>query len=390
MDRVDEAVYLKLAAMLRAVAGRRSFCVSLLRGLPSINPKTPSSCPLHTSRCHKAPSRTEEPLKQWALTVSPFTSVRAHLACNISIAPVDPHAFPEGDRAFIRVHGAGPGQDTSLDPCHVRYDEESRELVITSGKGSGLSVDLTAPIKSNLFITTVGEGHVHISKMECNICKVTTEQGNCTLHAVKGHQVELRSSGGQVTGLGTIHGNVDIVTSGESSVDVKKLQGTKMNVETEHGSVKVKAIYAESSSVSSCTGKIELGHVHGNATVRNVSGDTVIDGSNSFMKVSSHSGHIDIYVGDGGSAQIFSQEGDVCLRVPVTLSARVELCGASVDMSPEVVFHEAENHQAQGQTTVMGYTNEEPLLEQHLKAQTKTGSVRLKTQSWFESLKLRS
>lgn len=27
------------------------------------------------------------------------------------------------------------------------------------------------------------------------------------------------------------------------------------------------------------------------------------------MKVSSHSGHIDIYVGDGGSAQIFSQEG---------------------------------------------------------------------------------
>lgn len=46
--------------------------------------------------------------------------------------------------------------------------------------------------------------------------------------------------------------------------------------------------------------------------------------------------------------------GDVCLRVPVTLSARVELCGASVDMSPEVVFHEAENHQAQGQTTVMG------------------------------------
>lgn len=62
----------------------------------------------------------------------------------------------------------------------------------------------------------------------------------------------------------------------QQSVDVKKLQGTKMNVETEHGSVKVKAIYAESSSVSSCTGKIELGHVHGELTYINILDQRVI------------------------------------------------------------------------------------------------------------------
>lgn len=33
------------------------------------------------------------------------------------------------------------------------------------------------------------------------------------------------------------------------------------------------------------------------------------DGSNSFLKVSSHSGSIDVYVGDGGSADLNSQEG---------------------------------------------------------------------------------
>lgn len=33
------------------------------------------------------------------------------------------------------------------------------------------------------------------------------------------------------------------------------------------------------------------------------------DGSNSFLKVSSHSGDIDVYVGDGGSAKLHSQEG---------------------------------------------------------------------------------
>ena len=39
-----------------------------------------------------------------------------------------------------------------------------------------------------------------------------------------------------------------------------------MNISTEHGPLKVKAIYAESSFVSSCSGRVELGHVHGEQT----------------------------------------------------------------------------------------------------------------------------
>ncbi|KAJ0069693.1 hypothetical protein NL108_012338, partial [Boleophthalmus pectinirostris] len=202
-----------------------------------------------------------------------------------------------------------------------------------------------------LFITTQGRGHVRISKMECDFCKVATQEGNCTLHSVKGHHVEVRSSGGCVTGLGTIHGNVNIISSGESEVDVKKLQGTTMNVSTEHGSLKVKAIYAESSSISSHTGKIELGHVHGELML--MMNSRKVYGSNSFMQVSSHSGDIDLYVGDGGSAHVFSEQGAVCVRVPSSLRAGVELCGASVDISPEVMFHETGKHQAPGQTTVM-------------------------------------
>lgn len=50
------------------------------------------------------------------------------------------------------------------------------------------------------------------------------------------------------------------------AVDVKKLQGNKMNISTERGPLKVKAIYAESSCISSCSGRIELGNVHGEQT----------------------------------------------------------------------------------------------------------------------------
>lgn len=102
------------------------------------------------------------------------------------------------------------------------------------------------------------------------------------------------------------------------------------------------------------------------------------DGSNSFLNISSHSGSIDIYVGDGASAEIHTKEGKregknfsayfllccsliflsyvgaVCVRVPSSLQAAVELSGASVEISPEVVLRRAETNTCEGQTTVTG------------------------------------
>ncbi|KAM9352108.1 protein FAM185A [Symphorus nematophorus] len=361
---------------------------------------TAPRCPLRASRSFSisassgcpVPGEVTPPLKRWALEVSPFSTVRAQLGCSsISVRPLDPHAFPEADRAFITVHGTESGQEVGVDHLHVHYDAQSKELHISAQKvHSSVSIDLAAPLKSNLFITAQGKGNVQVKKMECDICKVQTETGNCLLHSVKGHQVEVKSNGGHVRGAGTIHGNVDIITCGDGAVDVKKLQGTRMNVSTERGPLKVKAIYAQSSCVSSGSGRVELGLVHGNATVKTESGDTVIDGSNSFLKLSSRSGGIDVYVGDGGSAEIHSQEGAVCVRVPSSLRVGVELRGSSVEISPDVALHGVENNTSEGQTTISGYLNGASPVDQWVKAQADRGSVRLKTQSWFESLKLGS
>lgn len=88
-------------------------------------------------------------------------------------------------------------------------------------------------------------------------------------------------------------------------------------------------------------------------------------------------------MGDGGSADIHTQEGkrdvysrflhcflffvvfvppliplshigEVCVRVPSSLKARVELCGASVDVSTDVVLHGEVNSTTEDQTTVTG------------------------------------
>uniref|UniRef100_A0A665TL26 Family with sequence similarity 185 member A n=1 Tax=Echeneis naucrates TaxID=173247 RepID=A0A665TL26_ECHNA len=319
-----------------------------------------------------SPAEGRAALRRWDLPVSPFSTVRAQLTCSISVRSLDPHSFPEADRAFIAVHGGdSEQQQVCLDQLRVHYDDQTEELLISAENlKSSVSIELTAPIKSNLFITTMGEGHVTVKKMECDICKVQTERGNCLLHSVKGHQVTVQSSGGHITCDGTIHGNVDISASGDSAVELKKLQGTKMSISTEHGPLKAKAIYAESSCISSCSGTIQLGHMHGEQTAAPVSFCFAFaDGSNSFLNVSSRSGVIDVYVGD--SAELHSQEGAVSVRVPSTLTAGVELCGAMVEITNKP-------------------SNVASPVDQWVKAQADKGCVTLKTQSWFESLKLGS
>lgn len=357
-------------------------------------------CPLLASRHFSSSDTTKSPthdgvealpLRQWALAVSPFTTVRARLGCNICIRPLDVHTYPEANRALISVRGSDSDQGDCMKHLQVRYDDQNQELLISAENlNSNVTIEMDAPIKANLFITTEGKGNVQVKKMECDICRLQTEKGSCLLHSVKGHQVEVRSHGGHVTGVGTIHGNVDISTKGDSVVDVRKLQGTRMNVSTEHGALKVKAIYAESSCVSSCSGRVELGHVHGNTTVTNNCGDTVVDGSNSFLKVSSVSGSIDVYVGDGGTADLHSQDGAVSVRFPSSLRAGVSLCGAVVDVGSEVPLHEEQKNTTDSQITLTGYMNGDSAVDQWVKARADRGCVKLRTQSWFESLKLGS
>lgn len=157
---MGELVYRRVAEMLWSSAGQRG-CVGLLRCWSfTVNTRTLTTpkCPLHTSRFFsisaplKGPTNEEvnQHVKQWALEVNPFSTVRAQLGCSISVRPLDLHTFPEADRAFITVHGTDTEQEVGLDHLHVHYDAQSKELLISAEKvNSNVSIDLAAPIKSS-------------------------------------------------------------------------------------------------------------------------------------------------------------------------------------------------------------------------------------------------
>lgn len=147
--------------MFRGSSGLRG-CIGLFRW-SSFTVRTETlttpGCPRHAARRFSisAPLRgtthvdDKQPVRQWALHVSPFSTVRARLACSISIRPLDVHSFPEADRAFVTVHAADTEQEeVGVDHLHVHYDNQTQELLISAEKvTSDVSIDVAAPIKSS-------------------------------------------------------------------------------------------------------------------------------------------------------------------------------------------------------------------------------------------------
>ncbi|KAG8142678.1 hypothetical protein E2320_005885, partial [Naja naja] len=200
--------------------------------------KSPHQVGLFTSHANLQDPKTNKLLKEWTLVVTPFGLLKARLPCHITVGPLDPHKYPDSDKVFVALKGRDSNPDSASDLL-VNYDEARKEVMIIS----------------NLDIKTSGNGSVKIEEMQCANCKVETEKGASVLKSIKSHKIDLRAKGGNVTCLGTLQGNTDILVSQESV-------RSSINVTSENGLLKAKYLYANSSFLTSAAGDILLGNVH--------------------------------------------------------------------------------------------------------------------------------
>ncbi|XP_060102054.1 protein FAM185A [Heteronotia binoei] len=340
------------------------------------------------------PPGSENPLKGWALAVSPFGQLRVRLPCHVSVSPLDPHQYPDANRAFVTVsrQNPSPHPGADLDDVHVTYDTEQKEMgVLSDDMDSTASVDVRIPVKFDLDIKTSGDGCVKIEKIECESCRIKTENGTSILQSIKSKNIDIQAKGGKVISLGTLQGNADIHVSQESSVDIEKLQGSAINISTKDGSLKTKYLYAESSFLSSTAGDILMGNVHGITTLRTKTGNITVDSSEGFLKASTYQGKIDVYtISQEGEVDLKSQNGSITVKVPATLKAYLHLSGSKIDVSPEVQLQRTQNVSREGCIMVTGHLNQREENEKYIKAETQNGTVYLKHQTWFQSVKLKT
>ena len=86
-------------------------------------------------------------LKEWALLVSPFGRLRARLPCHLTVRPLDPLTYPDGDRVLVTVSGVEGGA-RALAGLQVNYDEAQKEVTIVADViDHRASVEMNAPLK---------------------------------------------------------------------------------------------------------------------------------------------------------------------------------------------------------------------------------------------------
>ncbi|XP_013007921.1 protein FAM185A isoform X4 [Cavia porcellus] len=220
---------------------------------------------------------TSRAAKEWALRVSPFGRLRVRLPCHVAVRALDPLCYPDGDRVLVAACNA-EGGPRGLDGLQVTYDEASCETTIEADSlDPRASVAVDAPLKFGLDIKSSGSSCVKVQNMECDDCKIETEQGTSILQSVKSQKLHIQTKGGSVTCMGTVYGNINIHTSSKSqSVTIDKLQGSCVNISTEDGLLKAKYLYTESSSLSSMAGDITLGSVHGDIILQSKTGNITV------------------------------------------------------------------------------------------------------------------
>ncbi|XP_025785605.1 protein FAM185A [Herpailurus yagouaroundi] len=334
------------------------------------------------------PGLARQALKEWALLVSPFGRLRARLPCHLAVRPLDPLTYPDGDRVLVAVRSAEGGA-RGLAGLQVKYDEALKEVTIVSDTiDPQASVEVNAPLKFDLNIKSSGSGCVKVQNIECDNCKIETEQGTGILQSVKSQKLHVQTKGGKVICLGTVYGNINIHASDKSTVTIDKLQGSTVNISTEDGFLEAKYLYTESSFLSSAAGDITLGSVHGNITLHSNMGNITVDSSSGCLKASTHLGAIDVYVSQLGKVELKSHEGSILVKVASSLQARLELSGKEVDVNSEVHVQEmAEAHKDDG-VIITGLMNQASKHEKWIKADAPKGTINFRSQSWFQSLKL--
>uniref|UniRef100_A0A8C0HHM3 Family with sequence similarity 185 member A n=2 Tax=Chelonoidis abingdonii TaxID=106734 RepID=A0A8C0HHM3_CHEAB len=335
--------------------------------------------------------RGNKPLKEWTLIVSPFGHLKVRLPCHVTVRPLDPLRYPDADRALVTVSGVDSSlpQGVDLDRLQVKYDESLKEMTIVSDHmDSKAAVVVKTPMKFDLDIKTSGTGCVKIQKIDCDSCRIETEKGTSILQSIKSHKIHVRTKGGKVICLGTLHGNADIHAAEKSSVNIEKLQGTSIKISTEDGLLKTKYLYAESSFLSSAAGDILLGSIHGDTTLQTKTGNITVESSDGCLKASTHRGTIDVYVSQVRKVDLKSQKGSITVKVPASLKAYLQLSGSKVDVSSEIQLQETQCAPKEGHITITGHMNQMNERDKWIKADTQDGTVHLKSQSWFQSIKL--
>jgi len=272
----------------------------------------------------------------------------------VDVRPLDPLSCPNQDRIQVTLKNEEekfvPGwmrgvdfrvnHDRKKHVLHVLGDLNERGyLAFPSVESLPIFLEVFIPIKYDVDIVTRHHGRVSIKGLECETVNVITENGMTNLASLKAARIRVSSSYGDINVGGSLYGNVDLLTAGEGSLNVHKIQGC-LTASTEAGPLLIKSAYVTRCSLSTTGGDVRVTNLTGDDNqVTSLHGDLSLESVDGCLEATTQTGNILATFSRVPSlpslvARVASESGDIDVKVEPEVSANVFVAGEQITIDP--------------------------------------------------------
>mmetsp|Transcript_35072 Transcript_35072/g.91753 ORF Transcript_35072/g.91753 Transcript_35072/m.91753 type:complete len:377 (-) Transcript_35072:1438-2568(-) len=296
----------------------------------------------------------------------------------------------EGLTSLIHISTGGAACSDTLAGIAVQTTDDGDVTVDASGLGVGSTLEIWAPFSMGIAASTLGDEPadtvVGVRSMEGPVT-VETAAGHIELTKLKGGSAEARSTSGNITAT-SVQGNVEF-ESESGSVSIGKIQALVLRVTTGTGNIAARALYSNTTEVSSQAGAITLGSIHGDTNVVSGSGDVFVGSTEGSLTVRTESGGVEAHMANATAVELVSETGDVRttttgegpLRITVVPEA-----DTAIEVDKAAVSYRASTTESQTRVdfNIAAGGDDEESDAAHVAICT-TGKVAVGIKSWFEA-----
>lgn len=337
-------------------------------------------------------------IEAWFYTVAPTGAVNLNLPFNTVVKSLNPQLYPDMDKVIMEVHydvrssdTLPPSQDLSsigdMYKFDVGFDKDVAKLNIASHVISGVTLPVVCmlwiPLQSDLIAAVLFDKDLTVERLEGNKLDLSTQQGNCCLKSLKCGSVNVRSSSGTIVTRSTVLGNSVFYVGMSGGIQADKIQGSNVVCHTEMGDINVKSLYADTTTVHTTGGTIQLGQCHGQMILQAGHSHVKIGSMEGDVDIGLHSGSVNLHLSKHLQSNIDIKDGDIHLSFPdgTNTDLNLDCHTAKFDENVEVELVDTDlpNH-------LEGHIGEKGQASIH--ARTLSGSINVKLLNWIHSTNL--
>lgn len=246
------------------------------------------------------------------------------------------------------------------------------------------------PLKYDIDSEVSKECNISISHLQNNFTNVLLARGNLNIENLETTSLVSKSLEGSIFVKGLLKANIKFQTGSLGSIHGDKLLGNNTNIITQNGNIFFDSIYSTNNIFKTNAGNIQILNLQGSTIIQSFSGNVDIGLLDGDLDANIKEGSISCFANKFNKICINADQGDIDLKINGESVCAFNGIAKHIDINNNIEFHSQTDSTKNDIKTIIGKIgNKDKTEDSNIQIIAPNGSIRLKKQTWFESLNLK-